>query len=434
MASSKSFRAFNEILGGRLSGRQSGNSVAPSSTAPATTDPRGDDVHPVEQSVPAPIGKGADNKRPPKTPQDQPTNAGPTEAKTDEQRTWIPQIKKAVQFKDLRNNELVVAVEEFTRRPRRRGGPKGERTGEGTFKEYSVVLRRILGSDLRLRDYRLEIQSSGLCEVFRTIGKPFKELDLDRPIIIIRYPFRCLFFLRHRLKQCLESTETTASTKDEIAALLDFVNNEPILKEFIREYETTVESVPPKFREDRAWTLYQPHELVYYRQKFAPNSRHYQEGCGIVEKVDLLEQGPREILAITMLIGHHTGNRFGLVRFFVLVPATQDSIQEISIDNLPVVPMRFLSPAEQAKIKARMLDRGKQYVTYSSSPYTMLEYVGPVAVQEAETNRLLPGFDGSKDDDGFNWSFEVSNRHGTPLAEATMLTLLLNADESTCRH
>lgn len=434
MASSKSFRAFNEILGGRLSGRQPGSLVAPSSTTPARTDPRGGDVHPGEKSVPAPVGRDAGSKSPPDPPQDQPTDAGSAKAKTDKQRTWIPQVKKAVQFKDLRNNELVVPVEEFTRRPRRRGGPKGERTGEATFKEYSVVLRRILGTDLRLRDYRLEIQSSGLCEVFRTIGKPFKELDLDRPVIIIRYPFRCLFFLRHGLKQCLESTETAASTKDEITALLEFVDNEPILKEFIRDYETMVEGVPPKFREDRAWILYQPHELVYYRQKFAPNSRHFEEGCGILEKVDLIELGSRELLVVTILIGHHTGNRFGLVRFLNIVPAAQDSIREINIENLPVVPMRFLPPAEQARIKARMLDRGKQYVAYSSSPYTMLEYVGPVAVQEEETNRLLPGFDGSKDDDGFNWSFEVSNQHAAPLAEATMLTLPPNADESACRH
>lgn len=424
MTSSESFQAFNKILGGRLSGRWSGTSVTPSSTSPATTDPPGDDAHPSGQDAPAPV-EGDAGSAPPGDPVDQPTEARPvepqnaeeeeehdTEHKPDEQHTWIPQVKKAVQFKDLRNNELVVAVEEFTRRHRRRV-PKGGSTVEGMFKEYSVVLRKVLGSDLRLRDYRLEIQSSGLREVFKRIGKPYKELDLDKTAIIIRYPFRCLFFLRHGLQACLESPETAASTKEEIASLLEFIDNEPILKEVIQDYETTVEGVPPKFREDRAWTLYQPHELVYYRLRFAPNSRHFQEGCGIVEKVELLER-PRESLVITLLIGHHNGNRFGLVRFLGSVPAAQDSIREINIDNLPVIPMRFLSDAEQDRIKTRMLKRGKQYVTYSRSPYTMLEYVGPVAVREEETKRLLPGFDDTKDDDGFNWSFEVSNHPGTP--------------------
>lgn len=51
-----------------------------------------------------------------------------------------------------------------------------------------------------------------------------------------------------------------------------------------------------------------------------------------------------------------------------------------------------------------MLDRGNRYVAYSRNPYTMLEYAGPVGVRGEETNVLLPGFDGSNEDDRFNWT------------------------------
>lgn len=125
-----------------------------------------------------------------------------------------------------------------------------------------------------------------------------------------------------------------------------------------------------------------------------------------MEKVDFVGRGgPRESLVVILLIGYHDGNRFGLVRFVVSVPASEDSIRKINIDNLPVIPVRSLPPAEQAKIKTRMLDRGKRYVTYSRNPHTMLEYAGPVRVRGEETNILLPGFYGSNKDNGFNWTY-----------------------------
>ncbi|KAF2001485.1 hypothetical protein P154DRAFT_574832 [Amniculicola lignicola CBS 123094] len=327
------------------------------------------------------------------------------ETKTKKPQTWIPAVKKVFQFKDLRNNERVVPIEDFRRRNPQPLVNKGD-SAKGLFKEYSMVLRKILGADLRLRDYRLEIQSLGMREIFKKIGKPYKELDLDAPSIVIRYPFRCLFFLRREFKE-LDTTQMPPQTKEDIEHLLNFIDTEPILKETVREYEETVER--GKYRENRAWTLFPPHEMVYYKGAFAENSRHVREGCGLVERVEMLEE-PLNSFVVTILVGLHDGSHFGLARLrraLSPTPSTGD-IQDIKIENLPVIPMRFLPEAERDAIKKRMIERGKTYIDYCKANFTMLDYRGPVAIEQEETKKLLGKFDDSSD--GLNWSWETNQR------------------------
>jgi len=325
------------------------------------------------------------------------------EAEAKKQTTWIPEVKRVVQFRDLRNNERVVPIEEFIRNRPKRDGKKGN-LAEGLFKEYSMVLRKILGPDLRLRDYRLEIQSLGLRDIFRKIGKPFKELDLDAPSIIIRYPFRCLFFLRRDLKE-LEATPVPLETKKETKHLLEFIRTESSLAEIVKEYEEMVVK-RSKFREDRAWTLFPPQEFVYFKGPFGRNSRHIRDGCGVVEKVELLEE-PNYGLRITLLVGHHDGWRFGLVRSSHILSPSAGDVQDINIENLPVIPMRFLSGEKQNEIKDRVLRRGKDYISYCKADFRMFEYQGPVAAGEEQTKKLLGNFENSSSD-GISWSWEVS--------------------------
>ncbi|KAK4201840.1 hypothetical protein QBC40DRAFT_323006 [Triangularia verruculosa] len=289
----------------------------------------------------------------------------------EQQKSWISTVKRVVQFKDLRNNERVVPVEDFTRRRPERAKSNKAKSVDGLFKEYSMVLRRILGPDLRLKDYRLEIQSR----------------DITR-------------------EQSDTSNKHTISfeTQEDIKQLLDFIQNEPYLQDLVEEYDKTV--ARGKYREDLVWTLFRPHEMVY---KTSLTEKAFPEFCGLIQSVKVSGQ-PGDPIELTILAGHHDGRRFGLSKISQkLRPTASESIRDINTENLPVIPMRFLSASHQAQIKARLLKRGKDYIRYSETQFSMLDYKGPVVVDKKETDKLLAAFDSSSRS-GFNWSWETSQR------------------------
>ena len=319
-----------------------------------------------------------------------------------EQQTWISTVKKIVQFTDLRNNERVVPIEKFG--PERQKRIRKQQEIDGQFNEYAMLLRKIMSVDLRLKEYRLEIQSRGLREVFKKIAKPFRELDCDASPILIRFPFRCLFFLRHDLQEA-QKTDIPRATKDDIAQLLDFIESEPVLKSAVQEYEETVSK--GKVKEDMAWILFRPHEMAYYKRPLGENSRHYREGCGIVENVAVSRPAGQNttLIQVNLAVGHHTGRRFGLIRVSGALRGLTENIVEINKDNFSIIPMRFLTKNDQERIRSQMVERGQKYVRLCKADFTMLHYKGPVVVTSNAREKMLAGFGTSND--GFDTSWEV---------------------------
>ena len=436
MSSSEVFRQFNNVLGGRLrrptsasDGARSTRTAASTSNpvvAPATTSAITTAPEPSAETSPALAADGSrdDLSIAPsgitvtvtKPEEEQDVHNDDDEGSGNEERqSWIPAVKKLVQFTDLRNNERVVPIESFTQLRHRR--TKKKRAAGGQFKEFSVVVRKVLSVDLRLSDYRLEIQSKSLRSIFRKIAKPFKEIDVDASPILIRYPFRCLFFLRQDLKELLE-TDAPDAIKEEITHLIGFIENEPGLKETIKEYEATVPK--GKFREDLTWTLFRPHDLVYYSRSYVGSSKFRYDGCGFVERVEVgsmqskaggFEPTTADVVRVHMVIGHHTGSRFGLVQINETVPAMTTDVREITVENLPVIPLRFLQSADQEKIKTKMRKRGVEYIKYSTAEFTMLDYKGPVAVGSEASQKMISEFGKAKGGLNLSWEVGLSLQH-----------------------
>ncbi|KAK2025108.1 hypothetical protein LX32DRAFT_703987 [Colletotrichum zoysiae] len=192
---------------------------------------------------------------------------------------WIPEVKRLVQFRDLRNQGHVLPAEKFSRRKR-----QVEKNIDHPWRGYTVILCRVFDADPSLREYRLELQSSRECKIFKKIGRPYQELNLDATPIVIKHPFLCLFHLRDQLKALKDSTDTDTAKKQELSELLSFTSTEPTLKRIIEPYD---ELVPKgKIRRNLHWTFIRPYEFVYRRFGTSPQNNYVDEECVFVTEVE----------------------------------------------------------------------------------------------------------------------------------------------------
>lgn len=316
------------------------------------------------------------------------------------QKTWIPELMKIIQFKDLRNNVRVVPAENFKAQKRR-----SDKELDGPYKNRSIVLRKILGVDLGLRDYRLEIQSESLRKLFKEIGRPYRELNLEAVPILIRHPFRCLFFLRDKIKELSADPETPLATRAELVELLSFINSEPALQNLIAMYDEMVprRKITPALK----WTLFRPHEWIYIRYRVNNYTEHIAEHCGVVSRIETTFNSTtgRKAYKIVYVTGHHDGSKYGLRESFTMLESDSQELLDISTDNLNTIPMRFIPEEERENIRLRLIKRGKRYVHLSEIPFRMMHYNGPISVTSESSDRFLGDFGGSTD--GFNVNWQV---------------------------
>ncbi|KAK1967153.1 hypothetical protein LY78DRAFT_18273 [Colletotrichum sublineola] len=312
---------------------------------------------------------------------------------------WIPEVKRLVQFRDLRNQIQVLPAEKSSGRKRRI-----EKDIDHPWRGYAIILRRVLGADLSLREYRLELQSRSLCKIFKEIGRLYEELNLDTTPIVIKHPFLCLFHLRDQLKALKDSTNTDTATKQGLSELLSFISMEPALKRIIEPYE---ELVPKgKIRRNLHWTLIRPHEFVYRRFGTGPETKHVYEECAFVTEVEeMFFVGPGSSYTHILhgVVTRHNGPTSGLTRCSWPFGSVSDAIVNITAKDLDCVPMRLLPREEQNDIRQRLIARGRRYFDLSSASHTFMKYDGPIILDPGENARRLGEIMGSRN---------IFNAHG----------------------
>jgi hypothetical protein len=327
------------------------------------------------------------------SPNEQTHSPGPAaklEGKPETKPEWIPQLKKVVEFSDSGGKKHLIGLENY--KSTARSSKLRSRAEQQPFKEYAILLKAIVdrdGSKGTRVDFVLELQSEALRDIFRTIAKPYAELNLESNPIVIDYPFRCLFFLRGKLRELSEAADTPATTQKELGQLLDFINSPMGLKKVIEAYNKLVPYGKITF--PMLWTLFPPHEMAIYSKKIEDGwtGRGY-----MLESVSYEEQTKTKSAywKFHLLSGYHDGHKFCVRRYWV-TQYSFDGIKNIDLRNLYLIPFSIIEEKRRNEIRAAFVERGKVYVDYCSREFNFLHYKGSATLQKRDKNRRLGDWD-----------------------------------------
>lgn len=325
----------------------------------------------------------------------------------DKVANWIPQVKRLVEFPDLRMNTQVLPIEDFSSKRKR----KTARETDRRWREHAMILRRILNSKFGLVEYLLEIRSTGLREIFKKIARPYKEINLEAFPIEIPHPFSCLFHLRDQLEALQASDETSAVSRQELEHLLAFISTEPVLQTTIVPYDELVSK--NRISRDLHWTLFRSHEWVYIKGNDTGSwsgTDYDNEECVFSESVgeNLINAGNTNNHThwLECVQTVYNGTKFGVARKYVHFGSRSKEVVDISIKNLKIMPMRFLSDQEQQEIRSRLIARGKKYCSLSIASHKFMKYDGPMALHPQNNAQFLGEITGERG--GWNKNLAVS--------------------------
>ncbi|CAM1509892.1 Fc.00g002270.m01.CDS01 [Cosmosporella sp. VM-42] len=237
---------------------------------------------------------------------------------------------------------------------------------DGLFQHYSLIIRRILSYEGRLKSTRLEIQSKGLCKLIQAIGEHLRSMiNLDTRPIVVEKPFKVLLFLLKPLEHYLANGEPEVTLKEEVELLLRFIKSADGIQSHIKEYAEQIEL--GKVSHGLLWALYPPGTIVY-------SSGGTYEECEVIESTEY-SYGD-EAFQLHTVFGSHTGQKFGISRMSRNIKRFA-RLMDISIHNLSAVPLRKLPKQQQSDIQNRLIARGKRFVDLQEANATNLSYAGP---------------------------------------------------------
>lgn len=309
-------------------------------------------------------------------------------AESKPRREFIPDLKKVVQFSDEEGKKHVIGLETYKFKAHRsRHAQVLDEAEEQPFRDYAILLKAAVNDDMRgaKASFSLEIQSDGLKDIFRRVAKRYQELTLDTGAdpIVIEYPFRCLFFLRSKLRELSQSGETHSSVRRQLVNLLDFIHAPMGHQQIIEAYN---ELVPHgKITFPMIWTLYPPYEPVlalYPGQDFADAS------CYLVESVQFIHDKNDPYWDFQLLCGYHDGDKYHLkdgkkqIKFF-------DGVKDISQDHLHLIPLNLFEEGQRNEIRESLIKRGKLYVDYCKRDFSFMHYKGKVDLVQQDGEMRL---------------------------------------------
>ncbi|KAL1850994.1 hypothetical protein Daus18300_012728 [Diaporthe australafricana] len=275
------------------------------------------------------------------------------------------EVKHVIQYpQDKLSEEVFVVSEDSYRRRRMIEEPNRP------FKEFSILLRKVLNKYGRLMDIYLELQSKGLCELVQRIGRPVRGLvNLDVCPIIFQKPFRALLFLTKPLRDFLKSTTTDVRLKEEVESLLKFIHSPDGIQTSLSAYDEQIEIGRVTF--SLLWALYPAETRVYF------NNSVFEE-CGVVESTEYIyiDKTFENLLRVKVLRGHHSGKQFGVIRTHYDIPSFPGYF-DINTENLPIVPLVSLPAERRSAIRKRLVKRGKRFCDLQSATMNHFAYDGP---------------------------------------------------------
>ena len=266
---------------------------------------------------------------------------------------------------------------------------------EGPYAKHTLIIRRVhsLGDDKP--QVHLQIQSQALMEFFKGLPHSAITLPIHEFPLKIPQPYKGIFHFRDEIQQAASN------------ARFSHLRNEFFeLKKFQKEYmETMIQEVDALVRSGRIsydylWALYKPGDLVAL-WRLDDNGRPNPWLCRAQNLSYITDQRlwKIEILA-TAIRGDCVGGERDAFEF----PAFLGTIK---INELPVIPLRYLPNAE--KIKAEALKRAELYLDIVRPPAEKakigkrttpahLNYEGPVWIPKDSSQR---------NPDPYMWMYEM---------------------------
>jgi len=248
---------------------------------------------------------------------------------------------------------------------------------ETKFGEYSLVLRRVYSQDPHQPPRkRIEIRSLSLRNAFRIIARGCPSISLYRKPIIIKEPFRELYYYRDKIDQAIKR-ESNENLKKELMLFLAF-EREFLSAPIQHISELTAEKT---ITFDLHWALFPPKELVVLQNRRAALKPIYT--CAIVEDYHTFTNDDGTFWKLDVTVLGFDGAKFGNVKQQHIFTAFNTVVE---IASLPAYPIKY--HPDEGKLREYLIKRGKKYeelcreslTSANGAAGTHRRYVGPVWV------------------------------------------------------
>jgi hypothetical protein len=329
-------------------------------------------------------------------------DAHPEDDKSTSEPTWKPELKRLVELTDEHGEHEVVALENFKPLDSMLAQGQGQKEkesepGNRLYSDSAILLRAHVrrspargGAVLSSVGWQLEIQSENLRRLFKTHAWRHKELNLDASPIIVEYPFTCLFFLRDKLRQLSQDDTTPLETRDELRPLLRFMEEPLGSQRHIEEYDDLVLK-QHQINFPLLWSIFPPYSPVVMgdpADKLVMTSGYLLESITLERSWNSLHP----FWNLSLLHGHHDGAEFSICRTTRRIPFFSGN-KDISLHDLPVIPLHLIEERERQKVWDTLVERGKKYVRYCEADTSFLHYKGRVTLQRSDADARLGAWD-----------------------------------------
>ncbi|KAL3302804.1 AAA family ATPase [Colletotrichum asianum] len=136
--------------------------------------------------------------------------------------------------------------------------------------------------------------------------------------------------------------------------------------------------------QDVHWTLFRPMELVYVGRNAGSWTKVAEEACvrvtGVEERApsDEDDEKDKHSYVLRCVRACYNGHYFSLTKHSIEIGSSPQEIGNLTSEDLRVIPMRLLPPAERQDIQARVIARGKTYRRICERHHVLMQYEGPV--------------------------------------------------------
>ncbi|KAI1380538.1 hypothetical protein F4677DRAFT_407139 [Hypoxylon crocopeplum] len=235
--------------------------------------------------------------------------------------------------------------------------PQQKNRQESRFKDFSIILRRIVPLKQGDRDpvLQLEIQSETLRNAFLRIAAGRVNINLHRSPIIINEPYVEIYHCREQIEEAVKNADD--AMKDELRLLQKF--REDYMSEKITDFESLESRGLISFEFLRH--LFVPGSLVLLPNRFISPSQPLW--AAVVIQCQVNKDKNEKTWEINLAYTNFDGANFGTVYSKLMYPSFSDIK---NIIDLPVYPIKY-DPQHQDILRALEI-RGQKYERLCMDP------------------------------------------------------------------
>lgn len=236
--------------------------------------------------------------------------------------------------------------------------PQQKDRHETRFKDYSLILRRIVPKRQGDRDpvLQLEIQSTSLREAFCKLATGLVNINLRRSPIIIHEPYVEVYHCQNQIEEAVKVADD--AMKIELRLLQTFQRD--YMHESIKDFESLEADNLISF--DCLQHLFVPGSVIVLPNGFISDSLQPYWAAVLVQCQVIKNKNDKE-WEINLVYTNFDGTSFGAVFTKLRFPAFKD-IKKII--NLPAYPIKYHPRSES--LLQELEDRGRKYHSLCMDP------------------------------------------------------------------